>query len=61
MINRLVIFTFLDVVIRPNLVNEKSALLDDGGAHLFVGLALLLPDPDQLPLCLVDRPETVDQ
>jgi len=41
-------------VVRTNLVDEELALLDDGGADLLVGLALLLPDPNQLPLGLVD-------
>ena len=53
--------TFLDAVVRPDFVDEELALLDDGRADLLVGLALLLPDSNQLPLRLMDALETLEQ
>ena len=48
-------------MVRSNLVDEELALLDDGRADLLVGLALLLPDPNQLPLGLVDALQALEQ
>ena len=48
-------------MVRPDFVDEELALLDDGRADLLVGLALLLPDSNQLPLRLMDALETLEQ